>query len=106
MGAELATQAMNRLRYPSALRSRVARIVRHHMFHVGSGDAQRARRFLAKYGDELAFELVDHKEADYRGKRTGDEAPIADLKARCFRQVPAGTVEPAPPVGSPSTATT
>ena len=28
----------------------------------------RARRFLAKYGDELAFELVDHEEADFLGK--------------------------------------
>ena len=88
VGAELATQALNRLRYPNALRSRVARIVRHHMFHVGNGDAQRARRFLAKYGDELAFELVDHKEADYLGKRTGEEAPIADLeKLDRFRQM-------------------
>ena len=28
----------------------------------------RARRFLAKHGVELAFQLVDHKDADYRGK--------------------------------------
>ena len=38
------------------------------MFQIGKGDALRARRFLAKHGDELAFELVDHKEADYLGK--------------------------------------
>jgi tRNA nucleotidyltransferase (CCA-adding enzyme) len=88
VGAELATEALNRLRYPNALRSRVCRIVRHHMFHVGSGDARRARRFLAKYGDELAFELVDHKEADYRGKRSSGELPVADLdKLDQFRQM-------------------
>ena len=88
VGAELATQALNRLRYPNALRSRVCRIVRHHMFHVGTGDARRARRFLAKYGDELAFELVDHKEADYRGKRSTGEPPVADLdKLDHFRQL-------------------
>jgi tRNA nucleotidyltransferase (CCA-adding enzyme) len=81
VGAELATQALSRLRYPNALRSLVARIVRHHMFSIGEGDARRARRFLAKYGDELAFELIDHKEADYRGKRSPGEAPIADLEA-------------------------
>jgi tRNA nucleotidyltransferase (CCA-adding enzyme) len=80
IGAELAAQALSRLRYPNALRSRVLRIVRHHMFQVGNGDERRARRFLAKYGDELAFELVDHKEADYRGKRTAVETPIADLE--------------------------
>jgi tRNA nucleotidyltransferase/poly(A) polymerase len=88
VSAELATQALNRLRYPNALRSRVGRIVRHHMFNIGTGDARRARRFLAKYGDDLAFELVDHKEADYRGKRSADEAPIADLEALDrFRQM-------------------
>jgi tRNA nucleotidyltransferase (CCA-adding enzyme) len=80
IGAELAAQALSRLRYPNALRSRVLRIVRHHMFQVGNGDERRARRFLAKYGDELAFELIDHKEADYRGKRTAVETPIADLE--------------------------
>ena len=88
VGVELATQALNRLRYPNALRSRVCRIVRHHMFHVGTGDARRARRFLAKYGDELAFELVDHKEADYRGKRSTGERPVVDLdKLDHFRQL-------------------
>jgi tRNA nucleotidyltransferase (CCA-adding enzyme) len=88
VGAELATSAMNRLRYPNALRSRVARIVRHHMFQIGNGDALRARRFLAKHGDELAFELLDHKEADFRGKRTSSDAPVADLeKVDRFRQM-------------------
>jgi len=81
VSAELATHALNRLRYPNSLRSRVGRIVRHHMFNVGNGDARRARRFLAKYGDALAFELVDHKEADYRGKRNAGEAPVADLES-------------------------
>jgi len=68
VGAELARDALLRLRYPNALRARVVRIVRHHMFQVGKGDPVRARRFLAKYGDELAFDLIDHKEADFLGK--------------------------------------
>jgi tRNA nucleotidyltransferase (CCA-adding enzyme) len=38
------------------------------MFQVGRGEPVRARRFLAKYGDELAFDLVDHREADFLGK--------------------------------------
>jgi tRNA nucleotidyltransferase (CCA-adding enzyme) len=81
VGAELAAQALRRLRYPNQLRTRVVRIVRHHMFQAGKGDAVRARRFLAKFGDELAFELVDHKEADYRGKRGPDgEPPLEDLE--------------------------
>jgi len=68
VGAELARDALVRLRYPNALRGRVVRIVRHHMFQVGKGDPVRARRFLAKYGEELAFDLIDHKEADFLGK--------------------------------------
>ncbi len=81
VGCELAQTALSRLRYPNALRSRVLRIIRHHMFHVGNGDALRARRFLAKHGDEVAFELVDHKEADYRGKPCEDgEPPLEDIE--------------------------
>ena len=75
VGCELAQSALSRLRYPNALRLRVLRIVRHHMFQLGNADALRARRFLAKHGDEVAFELVDHKEADYRGKPGEDGGP-------------------------------
>jgi poly(A) polymerase/tRNA nucleotidyltransferase (CCA-adding enzyme) len=51
------------------------------MFQVGKGDAARARRFLAKHGDELAFQLVDHKDADYRGKPgPGALAPVDDIE--------------------------
>jgi tRNA nucleotidyltransferase/poly(A) polymerase len=88
IGCELARSALLRLRYPNALRTLVIRIVRHHMFQIGNGDAARARRFLAKHGDELAFELVDHKEADYAGKPVrGDGLPVADLeRVQRFRE--------------------
>src|SRR3954451_624715 len=85
VGAQLAGEAMRRLRYPNALRERVCRIVRHHMFQVGKGDAVRARRFLARHGDELAFQLVDHKEADFRGKRGTDGPPPLDELDRLKR---------------------
>jgi tRNA nucleotidyltransferase (CCA-adding enzyme) len=88
VGCELAKSALDRLRYPNALRARVLRIVRHHMFQVGKADALRARRFLAKHGDEVAFELVDHKEADYRGK-PGENGgpPVEDIeKLERFRE--------------------
>jgi tRNA nucleotidyltransferase (CCA-adding enzyme) len=78
ISCELARDALLRLRYPNALRERVVRIVRYHMFQVGKGDPVRARRFLAKHGDELAFQLVDHKEADYRGKPGPDGGPPLD----------------------------
>jgi len=80
VSCELARGAMLRLRYPNALRDRVARIVRYHMFQVGKGDAVRARRFLARHGDELAFQLVDHKDADYRGKPDGGAPPVDEIE--------------------------
>jgi tRNA nucleotidyltransferase/poly(A) polymerase len=86
VSCELAQRALNRLRYPNALRSDVLRIVRHHMFQVGHGDDPvRARRFLAKYGDRLAFELADHKEADYLGKPAEDGGPPVDDLERLYR---------------------
>jgi poly(A) polymerase/tRNA nucleotidyltransferase (CCA-adding enzyme) len=75
VSCDLARSALLRLRYPNALRDRVIRIVRHHMFQIGKADALRARRFLAKHGDDLAFQLVDHKDADYRGKPGPDGGP-------------------------------
>jgi tRNA nucleotidyltransferase (CCA-adding enzyme) len=83
-GAELAARVLRRLRYPNALRARVVRIVRHHMLDIGKGDALRARKLLAKHGDALAFDLVDHKEADLHGKPDPDRE-LAEL-AR-FREV-------------------
>jgi tRNA nucleotidyltransferase (CCA-adding enzyme) len=79
VGADLAAGALSRLRYPNALRQRVVRIVRRHMFSPGKGDALRARRFLRRNGDELAFDLLDHKHADLLGKRgSGGEPPPQD----------------------------
>jgi tRNA nucleotidyltransferase (CCA-adding enzyme) len=75
VGAELAAGALRRLRYPNALRDRVVRIVRRHMFQVGAGDERRARRFLHRNGADLAFELLDHKRADLLGKRDSDGGP-------------------------------
>lgn len=89
LGAELAAAALRRLRYPNDLRRRVERIVRHHMFDIGKGDPVRARRFLAKHGDEVALELLDHKEADHTGKPGPDGGPPrGDLeKLQRFREV-------------------
>ena len=63
-------------------RKRVVRIVRRHMFQPGKGDARRARRFLRRNGDELAFDLLDHKHADLLGKRgtDGEPPPLAEIE--------------------------
>jgi tRNA nucleotidyltransferase (CCA-adding enzyme) len=68
-GAKLAATAMRRLRYPTNLRTHVARLVSAHAFPLDHVDELFARRMLRVHGDELAFDLVAHKEADLRGKR-------------------------------------
>ena len=86
VGAELAEQALERLRYPTDLRRRVVRIVLHHMLDPGRADALRARRLLARHGAGLLSDLLDHKEADLRGK--GDECTGHELEAlQRFRAV-------------------
>jgi len=82
VSAKLATEALLRLRYPTALRTRVARIVRGHMIDPGRGGALRARRLLARYGDELLFDLLDHKHADLLGK---GGAPLEEQLQRLAR---------------------
>ena len=90
VGADLAAGALLRLRYPNKLRQRVVRIVRRHMFQPRKGDALRARRFLRRNGDELAFELIDHKQADLLGKRgsDGEPPPLDEIERLArFREV-------------------
>ena len=106
MSAELAGAALSRLRYPTDLRKRVVRIVRAHMFDPGKGDALRARKLLARFGDSLAFDLLDHKEADLRGKgdRRGEDE--LDRLARFRVVLERGAGKPAPPArprGRPAT---
>jgi tRNA nucleotidyltransferase (CCA-adding enzyme) len=86
-GAEIAAAALRRLRYPNELRSRVVAIVRNHMLDVGKGDALRARRLLARHGEALLLDLLDHREADLRGKRPG-VPPREDLeRLAAFRRI-------------------
>jgi tRNA nucleotidyltransferase (CCA-adding enzyme) len=80
MGCELAQAALLRLRYPNELRTRVLRLIRYHMFQVGNDDPVRARRFLARFGDELAFELVNLRRADLLGERGDTEPTLEDIE--------------------------
>lgn len=81
-GAHLAGEALGRLRYPTRLRSHVMRLVRAHAFPLDQVDELFARRFLREHGDELAFDLVAHKEADLRGKRVPEEELEAASRLR------------------------
>ena len=88
VGAEIADAVLRRLRYPNDLRMRVVRIVRHHMFDLGRADALRARTLLARFGDGLLLDLLDHKEADLRGKgRDEPHDPGQVEKLREFRVI-------------------
>jgi tRNA nucleotidyltransferase (CCA-adding enzyme) len=78
VSAELAERALSRLRYPTEIRRRVVRIVRLHMVDTRRSDPVRARRLLARYGEPLVRELLDHKEADLFGK--GDAPSLEDLE--------------------------
>ena len=96
IGAELVSAALSRLRYPSDVRDHVRRIVRAHMFGVPAPDEPvKARRFLHRHGDELAFDLVAHKRADLLGKRHGpDEGTNEELaKLEGFRRSLAAELE-------------
>ena len=80
-GSELARQALLRLRYPTRLRDYVVRLIAAHAFWVDEIDELFARRFLREHGDELAFDLVTHKQADLTGKqRPEDELAAARLR--------------------------
>jgi tRNA nucleotidyltransferase/poly(A) polymerase len=81
-GARLAGQALARLRYPSRLRTYVTRLVRSHAFSLEHVDEQFARRFLREHGDELAFDLVAHKQADLRGKQVAQAELDAAARLR------------------------
>jgi tRNA nucleotidyltransferase (CCA-adding enzyme) len=69
IGAVAASRALSRLRYPSKLRAYVVRLVRAHPFALAD-DPQPvdARRFLARHGERLAFDLLAHRAADLAGK--------------------------------------
>ena len=74
LGAAIAAPILRRLRYPTRVRERVVAIVREHAFHTeGDWRGAPARRFLARHGDGLAFDLVELKLADLAAKNLPHE---------------------------------
>jgi tRNA nucleotidyltransferase/poly(A) polymerase len=86
-GAEVADAVLRRLRYPNDLRERVVKIVRHHPFLLGEGDAVEARRMLARYGDGLTLDLLDHWDADLRGRDQSERVRAKLDRVARFRTV-------------------
>jgi len=86
-GAGLADEALRRLRYPNELRERVVKIVRFHPFLLGAGDALEARKLLARHGDGLVLDLLDHWEADITGRDPNASRLEKLVRLRRFRDV-------------------
>jgi tRNA nucleotidyltransferase (CCA-adding enzyme) len=83
VGAQMADEVLARLRYPSRLRRYVVDLIAAHAFFLDDVDELFARRFLRAHGDELARDLVEHKEADLRAKNVseGELEAVTRLRA-------------------------
>ncbi len=69
VGVVLANRILKRLRYPTHVQQHVVSIIANHTFQLDEPiDDLFARRFLAQYGDDLALDLISHKQADLRAK--------------------------------------
>jgi tRNA nucleotidyltransferase (CCA-adding enzyme) len=80
-GARIADRVLERLRYPTRLRRYVVDLIAAHAFFTDDVSELFARRFLREHGEQLARDLVAHKEADLRAKKDVD----ADEVARTLR---------------------
>jgi tRNA nucleotidyltransferase (CCA-adding enzyme) len=83
-GARIADRVLERLRYPTKLRRYVVALVRAHAFQTDEVDELFARRFLREHGEELARDLVAHKEADLRAKDVDDAELERTLRLRAL----------------------
>lgn len=90
VGAELATKLLGRLRVPGPQATRVAGVVRHHMYAYDSSWTDAAvRRFIARTADidrELLFALRKADDAA-SGAGRGAEERQAELEARVAEQL-------------------
>jgi tRNA nucleotidyltransferase (CCA-adding enzyme) len=70
VSADIARETLGRLRYPVRLARHIVAIVREHPYYPEDRPKtpRDARRFLLRYGDELAFDLVAMRLADLRAK--------------------------------------
>ena len=77
VGAKLATQALDRLRFPKDFVEQVAHLVRRHMFYYNVGDVTPAgvRRFVVRVGPENIDDLLKVREADRIGSGVEKAVP-------------------------------
>jgi tRNA nucleotidyltransferase/poly(A) polymerase len=91
VGAELAVAWLDGLRAPGAFTTRVAGLVRHHMFAYAPAWSDAAiRRFIRRVGLADLDELLDLRAADNVGSGLPPNADgLDELRARCRAQVAA-----------------
>ncbi len=91
VGAELGAAWLDGLRAPRAFTTRVAGIIRHHMFAYSPEWSDAAvRRFIRRVGLESVDPLLDLRAADNVGSgRAADVDGLEELRARCHAQVAA-----------------
>jgi putative nucleotidyltransferase with HDIG domain len=78
LGARIAEQTLERLRYPNELRREVVALVRFHTLHLHAAGPLEARRLLAAHGERATRDLLALHAADLRGKSpTGPTDPAA-----------------------------
>ncbi|MEW6617401.1 MAG: HD domain-containing protein [Patescibacteria group bacterium] len=75
VGARIAKDALDRLRFPRDVVQRVRHLIRYHMFYYNVGEVSEAgvRRFIARVGVENIDDILNVREAD----RVGSKVPKA-----------------------------
>ncbi len=91
IGADLARELLERLRYPRAATDRVVALVRQHMFDYGESWTDPAvRRFIGKVGRDALDELFELRAADNLGSGVAaDGTGLAELRRRVDEQLAA-----------------
>jgi tRNA nucleotidyltransferase (CCA-adding enzyme) len=94
VGAEVVQPILVRMKFSNEDRERIARLVRHHLFHYQDDWSDAAvRRWMKRVGTDLIEDLYALNEADVRAKgREGppDLAPLAGLKVHVAKVLAAG----------------
>ncbi len=84
VGAEMAAEVLDRLRFPKQFTEKVAKLVRHHLFYYNVGEVSESsvRRLIRNVGVEDMEELIEVRMCD----RMGSGVPKAEpYKLRHFR---------------------
>ena len=91
-GAEMASDLLERWRWPTAERDRVVLLIRQHMFgYVPTWSDTAVRRFIVKVGRDALDDLFLLREADNAGSgRAPDAGGLAEFRARVRSQVESG----------------